>query len=161
MPKPIDGLWRLRSIEVKRHNNHDKTSQIYPGIVCVESGHCATIHWGLSNGLVIWLTLPFIFKPTRLFWHPNWVHIALGVSSRPSHLAPFFRKGDLVNSTSSLTPPRLSRRALLLHRLISISPRSVRPLPSGVRSQHFYGAYPCRLESEVSIFMAPPRGGLS
>ena len=55
MPKPIDGLWRLGAIEVKRHNNHDKTSQLYPGIVCVESGHCATIHWGLSNGLVIWL----------------------------------------------------------------------------------------------------------
>jgi hypothetical protein len=41
---PIDGCWHFGAIEVKRHDNHEKTIQLYPGIVCVESGHCATIH---------------------------------------------------------------------------------------------------------------------
>ena len=48
-------VWLFGAIEFKRHDNLDKTSQIYPGIVCVERGHCASIHWGLSNGLTIWL----------------------------------------------------------------------------------------------------------
>ena len=41
---PIDGCWHFGAIEVKRHDNHEKTIQLYPGIVCVESGLCATIH---------------------------------------------------------------------------------------------------------------------
>ena len=41
---PFDGCWLIGAIEFERHDNNEKTIQLYPGIVCVESGHCATIH---------------------------------------------------------------------------------------------------------------------